>query len=166
MIELVVVMAIITITAVLTVPNIGRQIQKYRLKTGTREMANYILETRTEAIKNGDFTNPVVFRLNFNQTNGTYVRQKYQGGAWANDGTAKSLPTHVTIGSLYPSDINTRYFKPDGTSVLDLNTDPNDDLYDSAPVTLKIQLQNAKGDHYQVNLYSLTGTTDIQEGWN
>jgi len=27
-------------------------------------------------------------------------------------------------------------------------------------------LQNAKGDHYQVNLYSLTGTTDIQEGWN
>jgi len=166
MLELVVAIAIVAITAVLVVPNVGRQIQKYRLKAATREMANYILETRTEAIKNGDFTNPVVFRVTFNQGNGTYVRQKYQGGAWADDGTAKTLPTHVTIGSLSPSDINTRYFKSDGTSVLDLDTDPTNELYDAAPMAFKIQLQNSKGDHYQVNLYSLTGTTDIQEGWN
>jgi len=166
MLELVTVMVIIAITAVLVVPNIGRQIQKYRLKTATREMANYILETRTEAIKNGDFTNPVCFRVTFDRYAGTYVRQKYQGGAWADEGTAKTLPTHVTIASFSPDTINTRYFKSDGTSVLDLDTDPTNDLYDSAPVTLKIQMQNAKGDHYQVNLYSLTGTTDIQEGWN
>jgi prepilin-type N-terminal cleavage/methylation domain-containing protein len=54
MLELVVAIAIVAITAVLVVPNVGRQIQKYRLKAATREMANYILETRTEAIKNGD----------------------------------------------------------------------------------------------------------------
>ena len=166
MLELVAVMVIIAITAVLVVPNIGRQIQKYRLRTATREMANYILETRTEAIKNGDFTNPVCFRVTFNADGGTYVRQKYQGGAWADEGTAKALPTNVTIGGLSPDTINTRYFKSDGTSVLDLDDDPTNDLYDSAPVTMKIQLQNAKEDHYQVNLYSLTGTTDIQEGWN
>ena len=166
MLELVTVMVIIAITAVLVVPNIGRQIQKYRLRTATREMANYILETRTEAIKNGDFTNPVCFRVTFDADAGTYVRQKYQGGAWADDGPAKTLPTHVTIGSLSPSDINTRYFKSDGTSVLDLDTDPTNELYDAAPMAFKIQLQNSKGDHYQVNLYSLTGTTDIQEGWN
>ena len=166
MLELVVAIAIVAITAVLVVPNVGRQIQKYRLKAATREMANYILETRTEAIKNGDFTNPVVFRVTFNQGNGTYVRQKYQGGVWADEGTAKTLPTNVTIGSLSPDDVNTRYFKSDGTSVLDLDTDPTNELYDAAPMAFKIQLQNSKGDHYQVNLYSLTGTTDIQEGWN
>jgi len=166
LIELIVVMVIIGIMAVLTVPNIGRQLQRYRLKTAAREISNYLLETRTEAIKNGDFTNPVYFRVSFNQSNGTYVRQRYQGGAWVDDGAAKTLPAKVSIGALSPSAINSRYFKPDGSNVLDSDGDPTNDLYDDTPVTLKIQLQNGRGDRYQVNLYSLTGMTEAQEGWN
>jgi prepilin-type N-terminal cleavage/methylation domain-containing protein len=166
LIELIVVMVIIGIMAVLTVPNIGRQLQRYRLKTAAREISNHLLETRTEAIKNADFANPVVYRVVFDSTLGTYTRQKYQSGSWANDGPAKTLPTNITIAKMDPTDINTRYFRTDGSSVRDTNTDPIDDQFDDAPQTLRIQLQNTRGDHYQVNLYSLTGMTEAQEGWN
>ena len=164
--ELLIVIAIIGVVAVLTVPNIGRQIARYRLKTAAREISNFLQETRTEAIKNADIENPVSFRVVFNSTLGTYTRQKYQSGAWANDGPAKTLPATITIGNLSPTDINTRYFRTDGSSVLDIGTDPTEDQFDAAPVTLRIQLQNTRRDRYEVNLFSLTGLTEIKEGWS
>jgi Tfp pilus assembly protein FimT len=170
--ELLMVIAIIGIVAVLTVPNIGKQIARYRLKTTAREISNFIQETRTEAIKNADIENPVSFRVVFDSTLGTYTRQKYQSGSWANDGPVKTLPDTITIGNLSPTDINTRYFRTDGSSVLDLlnNTtgliDPTDDVFDAAPVTLRIQLRNARNNRYEVNLFSLTGLTEIKEGWS
>jgi prepilin-type N-terminal cleavage/methylation domain-containing protein len=81
--ELLVVMAIIGIAAALTVPNIGKQISRYRLKTAARDISNFLQETRTEAIKNADMENPVSFRVVFDSTLGTYTRQKYQSGSWA-----------------------------------------------------------------------------------
>ena len=163
--ELLIVLAIIGIGATLAVPNIGRQVSRYRLKAAAREVSNFLQETRAEAIKNADIENPVSFKVVFNSTLGTYTRQKYQSGSWANDGTARTLPTSVTMGSLSPTDINTRYFRTDGSSVLDMNTDPTDDQFDAVPVTLRIQLQNTRNDHYEVNLFSSTGLTEIKEGW-
>jgi type II secretory pathway pseudopilin PulG len=169
--ELLIVIAIIGVVAVLTVPNIGKQIARYRLKTAAREISNFLQETRTEGIKNADIENPVSFKVVFDSTAGTYTRQKYQSGAWANDGPAKTLPATITIGHLSPTDINTRYFRTDGSSVLDLVntatglTDPTDEVFDAAPVTLRIQLQNTRNDHYEVNLFSSTGLTEIKEGW-
>lgn len=168
LLELMIAIIIVAITATFVVPNIGRQIQRYRLKVAARDLSNYLLESRAEAIKNADFTNPVAFRIVFSQTNKTYKLQKYQSASWS-DQTQRSLPTGVSIsayGGLVESVVNTRYFKSDGSTVLDLDTDPTNDEYDSSPVTLKIQLSNAKGDHYQVTLYSLTGLTEVQEGWN
>jgi len=170
--ELLIVLAIIGIAATLTVPNIGRQISRYRLKTAAREVSNFLQETRAEAIKNADMENPVSYRVVFDSTLGTYTRQKYQSGSWANDGPARTLPTSVTIGNLSPTDINTRYFRTDGSSVLDLVnattglTDPTDEVLDAAPVTLRIQLQNTRNDRYEVNLFSLTGLTETKEGWS
>ena len=170
--ELLVVMAIIGIAAALTVPNIGKQISRYRLKTAAREISNFLQETRTEAIKNADMENPVSFRVVFDSTLGTYTRQKYQSGSWANDGPARTLPTSVTIGNLSPTDINTRYFRTDGSSALDLVntttglTDPTDEVFDAAAVTLRIQLRNTRNNRYEVNLFSLTGLTEIKEGWS
>jgi Tfp pilus assembly protein FimT len=163
--ELLIVIAIISLGAALTVPNIGKQVARYRLKTAAREISNFLQETRTEAIKNADLENPVSFKVVFNSALGTYTRQKYQSGSWANEGPAKTLPANVTINSLSPDDINTRYFRTDGSSALDLDEDPTDDQFDASPVTIRIQLQNTRNDHYEVNLFSLTGLTEIKEGW-
>jgi prepilin-type N-terminal cleavage/methylation domain-containing protein len=173
LIELIVAMCIVAIAAAFTVPGMGRQIQKYRLKTGAREVANFLLEARTEAIKKGDLENPVAYRVVFNTTGNSFKRQIYQSGSWSDEIAYRNLPTNITIGGLSPSpsgvsstDSSLRYFRPDGTLVLDLNSDPTDDQYDSAPVTVKIQLQSRRGDRYQVSFYSLSGMTEISEGWN
>jgi prepilin-type N-terminal cleavage/methylation domain-containing protein len=173
LIELIVVVCIVGITAALTVPGMGRQVQKYRLKSGAREVANFILETRTEAIKKGDVENPVAYRVVFNTSGNSFKRQVYQSGSWSDEIAYRSLPAKITIGGLSPSpsgvsstDSSFRYFRPDGSFVLDMNTDPTDDQYDSTPVTVKIQLRNGRGDRYQVSLYSLSGMTEISEGWN
>jgi hypothetical protein len=102
----------------------------------------------------------------FNSALGTYTRQKYQSGAWGNEGPAKTLPTNITIVNLSPDDINTYYFRTDGSSVLDGDEDPTNDLYYADPVTLRIQLQNNRNDRYEVNLFSFTGLTEIREGWS
>jgi len=163
--ELLIVIAIIGIAAVLAIPNIGRQISRYRLKVAARDITNFLQETRTEAIKNAGTANPVSFRVVFGSTLGTYTRQKYQSGAWANDGPVKSLPAGITIGDLSPDDINTRYFRTDGSSALDMDEDPTDDQFDASPVTIRIQLRNARNDQYEVNVFSLTGLTEVKEGW-
>ena len=169
--ELLIAMAIVGLAATLTIPNVGRPIARYKLKTAAREISNFLQETRVEAIKNADIENPVSFRVVFNSSSGTYTRQKYQSGSWADDKPAKRLPTNITMVNLIPDDINMYYFKTDGSAVLDYIdpdtdlSDPTDDLSYDDPVTLRIQLQNAKGDHYEVNLFSSTGLTEVKEGW-
>jgi len=170
--ELLIVIVIVGLAATLTLPNIGRGISRYKLKVAARDISNFLQETRVEAIKNADSTTPVVYRVVFNSALGTYTRQKYQSGSWADDGPAKTLPTNITIVNLSPTDINTRYFRTDGSSVLDVVNnvtgfiDPTDDVFDTSPATLRIQLRNARNDHYEVNLFSLTGLTEIKEGWS
>jgi prepilin-type N-terminal cleavage/methylation domain-containing protein len=171
--ELLIVIVIVGLAATLTLPNIGRGISRYKLKVAARDISNFLQETRVEAIKNADSTTPVAYRVVFDSALGTYTRQKYQSGSWANDGPAKTLPTNITIVNLSPGDtINTYYFRTDGSSVLDLVnnvtglTEPTDDVFDAAPVTLRIQLQNVRRDRYEVNLFSSTGLTEIKEGWS
>jgi prepilin-type N-terminal cleavage/methylation domain-containing protein len=163
LIELIVVMVIIGIAATLTIPAVGKTIQHYRLKTAARDISNFILETRAEAVKNADTTSPVYFRLVFTQ--GTYKRQKYQGGAWADDGSTKSLPSNVTISSTTNTN---HYFKMDGTLTLDYPVDniPQTGNEPDTSFQVVIQLQNGRLEKYQVTLNSLTGTTQVQEGWH
>lgn len=166
--ELLIVITVIALAAVLTVPNIGRSIARYKLKIAAREISNFLQETRTEAMKNADMDNPVPYRVVFDSTLGTYTRQKYQSGSWVNDGPTKTLPTSISIGNLLPTDINSRYFRADGSSVVDVgsDTDPTNDQFDASPVTLRVQLRNTRNDRYEVNLFSLTGLSEIKEGWS
>jgi len=163
LIELIVVMVIIGIAATLTIPAVGKTIQHYRLKTAARDISNFILESRAEAVKNADTTSPVYFRVVF--TEGTYKRQKYQGGAWADDGSAKSLPSCVSISATTNTN---NYFKMDGTLMLDYPTDqiPETGNEPDTAFQTTIRLVNGKGQQYQVTLNSLTGTTQVQEGWH
>lgn len=164
LLELIIVMVIIGIAATLTVPAVGSQIARYRLKAAAREISNFILESRTEAVKNADSSNPVFFRLVFNTGEGTYFRQKYEGGRWAQDGVSKSLPAGVSIYSTENTDC---YFKTDGSALLDtLDETPGNGNEYTTPFQMKIKLQNSKGAHYQVNLNSLTGTAEVREGWD
>ncbi len=163
LIELIVVMVIIGIAATLTLPAIGKTIQHYRLKTAARDVSNYILETRAEAVKNADTTSPVYFRMVFTQT--TYKRQKYQGSSWGDDGSAKDLPSCVSISSTTNTN---HYFKSDGTLVLDYPVDqiPETGNEPDTAFQIVIQLINGKQQKYQVTVNSLTGTTQVREGWN
>ncbi len=163
LIELIVVMVIIGIAATLTIPAVGKTIQHYRLKASARDISNYILETRAEAVKNADTTTPTYFRMIFTQT--TYKRQKYQGGSWVDDGSTKDLPSCVTVSSTTNTN---HYFKMDGTLTLDYPVDeiPETGNEPDTAFQVKVQLANGKGQHYQVTLNSLTGTTQVQEGWN
>jgi prepilin-type N-terminal cleavage/methylation domain-containing protein len=170
--ELLIVIVIVGLAATLTLPNIGRGLSRYKLKVAAREISNFLQETRAEAIKHADSANPVVYRVKFDSALGTYTRQKYQTGSWANEGPAKTLPTNITIVNLLPTNINTYYFRKDGSSVLDYTdpgtgvSNPTDDQFDTVPVTLRIQLQNTRNDRYEVNLFSYTGLTEIKEGWS
>jgi type II secretory pathway pseudopilin PulG len=170
--ELVVVIAIVALAATLTLPNIGAPLARYRLKTAAREISNFLQETRAESIKNADTTSPVVYRVAFDSALGTYKRQKYQSGAWADDGAARTLPANITMVNLIPDDLNTYYFRTDGSMVLDYIdpdtevSDPTDDQSYEDPETLRIQLRNARNDRYEVNLFSSTGLTEIKEGWS
>ncbi len=166
LLELVVVIVIVGIGTALVAPNVGRLTQRYKLKAAAREVANFLVEARTEAIKKADFAAPVRYRVVFDQAQGTFKRQIYQSGAWSDETAARSLPPGITIYSLSPTDINTRYFLTDGSSVLDLDADPTNDNFDSTAAIFRIQLQDSKGDHFQVNLYSLTGISEVQEGWS
>jgi prepilin-type N-terminal cleavage/methylation domain-containing protein len=163
--ELLIVMAIIGIGATLTVPNMGKQIARYRLKTAAREISNFLLETRAEAVKNSDIDNPRYYRVFFSQAAGTYVRQRYESASWANDGVSKTLTTNVTIASLVPSTINDLYFTSEGSLLRDVDGNPANLIFDNAPVEGKIRLRNSRGDQYQVVLFSASGLTEIQEGW-
>jgi len=163
--ELLIVIAIIGLAAVLTVPNLGRTISRHKLKAAAREISNFLLETRAEAVKNSDIDNPRYYRVLFNQAAGTYVRQRYESGSWANDGVLKTLTTNVTIASLVPSTINDLYFTTEGSLLRDVDSNPTNLIFDNAPVEGKIRLRNSKGDQYQVVLFSASGLTEIQEGW-
>jgi len=163
--ELLIVIAIIGIAAVLAIPNIGRSISRHRLKVAARDLSNFLLETRAEAVKNSDIDNPRYYKVLFNQGAGTYVRQRYESGSWANDGVLKTLTTDLTIASLVPSTINDLYFTSEGSLLRDVDGNPTNLIFDNAPVEGKIRLRNGRGGQYQVVLFSASGLTEIQEGW-
>ena len=163
--ELLIVIAIIGLAAVLVIPNIGRTISRHRLKVAARDLSNFLLETRAEAVKNSDIDNPRYYKVFFNQGAGTYIRQRYESGGWANDGVLKTLTTGLTIASLDPSTINDLYFTSEGSLLRDVDANPTNLIFDNAPVEGKIRLRNSRGDQYQVVLYSASGLTEIQEGW-
>ncbi len=203
MLEVIVVLVVMGITSVLVVPGVGRIVGRYRLKTAARELSNFMLETRTEAIKNAGSANLDAqtrrfYRVTFDKTNRQYFRQTLQQSlvvgaqwrdtwtnttSWVLDGQAKTLPYNITISNLVNANEGTAsqsgptegyYYRPDGTVISDMDETVNGVTSPATPengyenfdaVVLKIQLESAKGDKYQVTVYSATGLTEIKEGW-
>jgi prepilin-type N-terminal cleavage/methylation domain-containing protein len=95
LIELVVVFVIITILAVLMVPNIGRWLPRYRLRSATRDIVSTMRDAQMRAV-----SNRIQYRVNFNAAEigapNSYILQHNSGG-WNNDGPLKTAPSGITI---------------------------------------------------------------------
>jgi len=97
LLELVIVMVIIAIGAVLMVPNMGRWLQHYQLRSATRDIVSTMRTAQMRAVS----TN-MDHRVSFTIGNpGSYILQR-NSGDWMDDGARQTLPTRVglTVTSL------------------------------------------------------------------
>jgi prepilin-type N-terminal cleavage/methylation domain-containing protein len=96
LIELVVVFAIIAIGAVLTIPNMGPWIARYRLRSATRDIVSTMRVAQMKAVSHNYF-----YQVDF--TGGDYIMRRSSTGLdpdpWPADGAARTLPSGISIQS-------------------------------------------------------------------
>jgi prepilin-type N-terminal cleavage/methylation domain-containing protein len=154
LIELVVVMAIIAIMALFMAPSLGEWAAAFRLRGATKDLEDALQLAKLKAISTG-----MQYRvqLNINNVGGAEtfeVQQNNPNTGWTNDGVSTSLPSGVNIDHVDPGAINT------GTVNLTFNTNGmNKDI-----TTYAIDLQNQRGDKYNVSM-SQTGVVTMSTGW-
>ncbi len=96
LIELVVVFVIIAILALLMVPNIGRWLPRYRLRSATRDIISTLRTAQMRAISNN-----VVYQVVFTPGgpgSGTYVLQ----ANGVDEGAAQTVPPGITFVTNFP----------------------------------------------------------------
>ncbi len=108
LIELITVMVIVTIGAVLTVPNIGGWMTNYRLRSAARDVASTLRLAQIKAVS-GNTTYQVVF----DSVNSSYIMQ-YQstGGPYVAEGVTQVLPPGVRFSTTFG---NVASFSPNST---------------------------------------------------
>ncbi|MGZ3997482.1 MAG: pilus assembly FimT family protein [Flavisolibacter sp.] len=144
LVELVVVLVIIAITAGLLVPNIGAWLPNYRLRSAARDIVSTMRTAQMRAVSSN-----IQYRVTFNAAdvgaaNG-YVLQRWDsgGGVFVNDGAVQTLPAGITISTnLFPS----------GRAVFNTN---------STSSAGSVTLQNTKGATRSITLTSATGRANI-----
>jgi prepilin-type N-terminal cleavage/methylation domain-containing protein len=145
LIELIVVIVIISLGAVLLVPNIGAWLSNYRLRSSARDIVSTMRTAQMRAVSNN-----IRYRVNFNAAEigvaNSYILQRYIGGVWVNDGTLQTLPTGITVDTDQ---------LPAGRAVFNPNSTSG-----AGSVTLK----NTKGTHRRITLTPATGRVRIEEG--
>lgn len=141
LIELIIVMVIIAISATFIIPSIGSWIPHYRLRSATRDVVSILRLAQMKAVS----TN-MEYRVKFNQSEGSYILQyrTTSGGSWVNDGEEKKLPTGIQIIDLEPDDFEAQ-FNPNSTS--------------SAG---SIVLKNIKGSKRKITISSSTGKISVE----
>ncbi len=139
LIELLVVFVIISIGAVLLVPNIGGWLPSYRLRSATRDIASTMRVAQMKAVSNN-----TEYQVLFNPGAGTYILQYLDtGGNWVNEGATQTLPSGIQISAPFPGNI--AHFNPNSTSS-----------------TGSITLQNTKGTQRRITLTPATGRVRIE----
>jgi prepilin-type N-terminal cleavage/methylation domain-containing protein len=142
LIELVVVMAIIAISALFLTPNMGAWIQNYRLRSGTQEVVSLLRTAQMKAIS----TNRE-YQVSFD-TGARSCILRYNSGTtatpvWIDEGAAQTLPKGVLISGIsFPG--NNAQFNPNSTSS-----------------TGSITLQNTKGTTKGITLTPATGRVHV-----
>jgi len=101
LIELVIVMVIIAILAVLMVPNIGRWLPNYRLRSAARDITSTLRTAQVRAVSNN--TNYRVVFTEGTGSTGNYVLERNSGGFVA-DGPAQTLPSGIQMTTNFNND--------------------------------------------------------------
>ncbi len=142
LIELAVVMVIIAIAAALAIPNIGRWIPGYRLRSATRDVVSLMRSAQVKAVSSN-----TQFRVLFDDVSHppTYkLQRKPAGGDWSDDGEAQRLPDGIRIVAITLPGKGAE-FNPNSTS-------------SSGSVTFR----NPKDAEKTVVLYSATGKIRVE----
>jgi type IV fimbrial biogenesis protein FimT len=140
LIELVVVLVIIAITASLMVPNIGAWLPIYRLRSATRDIVSTMRTAQMKAVSINSR-----YRVNFDVLgNGYFVQYQTTSGLWVNDGTTQNLPPGITLKEADFRGAPQAVFNSNSTS-------------SAGSVTL----QNTKGSTKKISLTSATGRVNI-----
>ncbi len=108
LIELVVVFVIIAIMVLLTVPNVGKWLPRYRLRSATRDIISTLRTAQMRAVSNN-----VNYQVVFTPAGpglGTYVLQRNG----VNEEVIQTVPPGVTFVTNFPS--NMAVFNPNSTA--------------------------------------------------
>ena len=140
LIEIIVVLAIIALTATLAVPSIAAWMPNYRLRTAARDLLSTLRNAQMKAVS----TN-TEHRVLFSGPEGAYiVQRRTTGGTWVDDETVQRVPTGVRFHQInLAGDI--AEFNPNATS--------------SAG---NVILKNNKGREKKIVLFSATGRVRIE----
>ena len=157
LIELVVVMAIIAIMALFMVPSIGEWTAGFRLRGGTKDLADTLQLARLKAISTGN-----QYRVRLNLNNGSaaesFVLQENDPTlGWTTEGATITLPKGVNIDRVDPGGIQAgnldRTFNTNGTA-----------SGWAGSATSIIYIENQRNDQYRV-IISQTGMVKMRESW-
>jgi prepilin-type N-terminal cleavage/methylation domain-containing protein len=154
LIELMVVVTIIAIMGLFMAPAIGEWAAAFRLRGTAKDLEDALQLARLKAISTG-----MQYRVQLNINNvgsaETFVvQQNNPATGWTNDGASTTLPSGVNIVQVNPGAINT------GTINLTFNTNG----MNAVITTYAIDLQNQRGDKYNVSM-SQTGVVTMSTGW-
>jgi prepilin-type N-terminal cleavage/methylation domain-containing protein len=154
LIELVVVMAIIAIMAAFMAPSIGEWAAGFRLRGGTKDLADMLQLARIKAISSGN-----QYRVQLTINNGSdaesfVLQQNKPISGWTTEGSAINLPKGVNIDHVDPGNIQT------GTLNLTFNTNG----MNAVATTNTIYIENQRNDRYHVTM-SQTGVVKMSDGW-
>ncbi len=109
LVELAVVMVIIGVVAALAVPNVGRWLPNYRLRSATRDIVSTLRLAQMKAVSTS-----LNYQVSFNVAGGNYILQRNTGGLWVNEGGSQALPSGISLNTTFAN--NTALFRSDSSS--------------------------------------------------
>ena len=158
LIELVVVMAIIGIMALFMAPSIGEWTAGFRLRGGTKDLADTLQLARLKAVSTG---NQYRVRLNLNSGSAaeSFVLQENDPTlGWTTEGATITLPKGVNIDRVDPGGIQA------GNVDRTFNTNGTASGWAAGNATSSIYIENQRNDQYRV-IISQTGMVKMRESW-
>jgi len=142
-IELVVVMVIIAITAALTIPSIGAWLPNFRLRTAARDIVSTMRTAQMKAVSNN-----LEYRVSFDKAKGSYileVRTTVGLDTWMPEGAEQKMPKGIRIEQIIGLPEGRAEFNPNSTSSGG-----------------SVILRNSKEAERRIVLYSATGRIRVE----
>jgi prepilin-type N-terminal cleavage/methylation domain-containing protein len=172
LLELLVVVAILSITAAIAVPSITSWLPNYRVRSAARDIGSKMQMARLAAA-----SNTMRYRVFFNTTNRPFSLQLEKQDmtndpadvSWEFAGTYAEFHNDVLFDRIEnaTSAMNIPVYRPDGSTPTASGSRviflPNGSIM--AGNEIKVCLTNAKGTRYSVRVANTTGRVRVDNGW-